>query len=366
MYIFSKNIARFINEIRSAIKTVLSTEVRRKVHGDRFYDEWQQTSYPIKVVIYNNRSLLGYFDPDFYELGFHASLMHTSKQQLGQVIRHELAHYLTWLKYGWAIQPHGPEFRAFCTKMGWGEEVSSASVCLEEAPKASEVEESDIFRKVKKLMALATSSNMHEAELAMIKSQQLLLKHNLESRYLGGEDDEQVILKRILKQKRENAKMRAIAHILESFFVSTVYNRAGDFIYLEILGNAANVEIAEYVANFLQVEMDAIWNQAQHDVYIRGAVAKNSFFLGLARGYCDKIHALKKEHKSDVTQALMVIEKQLIDAKAMAYRHLVSTKSSGGHDPAASKLGELMGRKLNINPAINRSPNSSRALLENR
>ncbi len=67
-----------------------------------------------------------------------------------------------------------------------------------------------------------------------------------------------LFLKRILKQKKENAKMRSIAHILETFFVSTVYSRAGDFIYLEILGNAVNVEIAEYVASILQDEWDMV------------------------------------------------------------------------------------------------------------
>jgi hypothetical protein len=135
--------------------------------------------------------------------------------------------------------------------MGWGEEIYKASVCLENENQACEIVESSIFRKVQKLMALATSSNKNEAEQAMIKSQQLLLKYNIESKYIDGEDDEKIFLKRIMKQKKENAKMRSIATILETFFVNVVYSRAGDFIYLEILGNAVNIEIAEYVAEVL-------------------------------------------------------------------------------------------------------------------
>ena len=128
----------------------------------------------------------------------------------------------------------------------------------------------------------------------MIKSQQLLLKHNIESKYIGSEDDEKIFLKRIMKQKRENAKMRAIAKILETFFVSTVYSRAGDFTYLEILGNAVNIEIAEYVANVLHCELDKLWNQAQQLANLKGTIAKNSFFLGLAKGYCNKIQGPQK------------------------------------------------------------------------
>lgn len=363
MIVYSKKIILFVHEIKTTVKKVLSKEVCLKVVGDRFYDRRQEASYPIKVVIYNNKSMLGYFDSNFYELGFHERLMHVTQEQLHNVIRHELAHYITFINHGQAIQPHGHEFRAFCQRMGWGEEIYLATVCLDGGGDTSDVEDSSIFRKVKKLMALATSSNKNEAEQAMIKSQQLLLKHNIESKYIEGEDEEKIFLKRILKQKKANAKMRAIAHILETFFVSPVYHRAGDFIYLEICGNTVNIEIAEYVANVLHCELDKLWKQAQQSANLKGMIAKNSFFLGLAKGYCNKIQALKREYKNDVTNALLVIEKQLIDAKAMVYQRLSPSKSSAKYCRESSALGEQMGRQLHINPAINRSTNHSDALI---
>ncbi len=363
MIIYSKKIIQFVNEIKSVVKDVLSREVRLKVGRDRFLDRQQRTSYPIKVVVYDNKSMLGYFDPDFYELGFHQCLMHLSKQQLHHVIRHELAHYITFITYGLAAQPHGSEFREFCRQMGWGEEIYRATTCLDGAQNIPSNQESSVLRKVQKLMALANSKNTHEAEVAMIKSRQLLLKHNMDSNDVSAEDDEKVFLKRIMKQKKENAKMRCIAKILETFFVSTVYSRAGDSTYLEILGNVVNVEIAEYVAGVLDFELDNLWIQAQQETNLRGMVAKNSFFLGLAKGYCNKIHALKREYNSTTTHALLVIEKQLIDARAMAYPRLSSMKSSARHCRESSALGEQMGRQLNINPAISRPSNPSETFI---
>jgi hypothetical protein len=363
MIVYSKKIIQFVNEIKCTVKDVLSREIRLKVNGDRFYDSLGKFSYPIKIVIYNNKSMLGYFDSHFYELGFHECLMHSSRQQLHHIIRHELAHYMTFVNHGDTIQSHGAEFRAFCQQTGWGEEIYRASFCLEDGSNTSEIEESGILRKVQKLMALTTSSNENEAEQAMIKAQQLLLKHNIESKYIGGEDDEKIFVKRIMKQKKENAKMRSIATILETFFVSIVYKRSEDFIYLEILGNAVNIEIAEYVASFLHIEMDKLWNQAQRYANLKGMVAKNSFFLGIAKGYCNKIQALKREYNSEVTQALMVIEKKLIDAKAMVYKRLSSTKSTASCCGNSLAVGEQMGRQLNINPAINKSSNKSEALI---
>lgn len=364
MIVYSKKIIRFVNEIQRAVKDILSKEIGLKVAGNRFLDRQQEASYPIKVVIYNNKNLLGYFDSNFYELGFHECLMHSSRGQLQNIIRHELAHYMTFINYGNAIQPHGPEFRVFCQQMGWNEEVYKATICLENELNVSVIEENSVLRKVQKLMALASSSNENEAEQAMIKSQQLLLKHNMESKYIGGDDDEKIFLKRIMKQKRENAKMRAIAKILETFFVNIIYNRAGGFIYLEILGNAVNIEIAEYVASILQSEMEKLWNQAQQRANLKGMIAKNSFFLGLAKGYCNKIQALKKDYNNEIVHALMVIEKKLVDAKAMVYQRLSSTKSSANYCQMSSALGEQAGRQLNINPAIsNTSSMKSKTLI---
>jgi Protein of unknown function (DUF2786)/SprT-like family len=364
MAIYSNKIIQFLAEIKHASKNILSKDVRLKVFGDRFYDHKRKNSYPIQIVIFNDRNMLGYFDPTFYELGFHERLMYSSKEQLHEVIKHELAHYITFITHGEGVQAHGSEFRAFCQSMGWGEEVYKATSCLEGEHNHSGVEESTVLRKVKKLMALAASNNENEAEQAMIKSQQLLIKHHIESKYIGVEEDEKMVLKRLMKQKRIDSKMRAIANILQTFFVHVVFRRAEEVTCLEVLGSAVNVEIAEYVASFLEKELDQLWNVAQRMGNVKGRIAKNSFFLGLAKGYCNKIKALKKTHSSDEANALMVIEKKLFDATNLVYRRLSSAKSHAGYCSESSALGEQMGRKLNIHPAIDKSSRDSPLLLK--
>lgn len=362
MIVYSKKIASFINEIKRTAKEVLAREIGLKVGKNCFYDQWQ-TSCPINIVIYNDASHLGYFDPNFYELGFHECLMNASREELQNVIRHELAHYILFINRGIAFHPHSDEFKCFCKRMGWAEEVQKATMSVSgKGPNAQE-EESSILRKVKKLLALATSSNIHEAEQAMIKSQQLLLKHHMETPSVEGDDDEKVVLKRIMKQKKMDAKTHAIGNILMTFFVSIVYSRGNGFTYLEILGDTVNVSIAEYVASVLDHQLDLLWDQAQKSSSMQGKVAKNSFFFGVARGYCDKVQALKQTSAADLANALIVIEKKLEEAKAMAYPHLTSSKSNALHCREASLLGEKMGKQLNINPAINKTSERSNKLL---
>ncbi len=351
MQVYSKKIVQFIEEIKKNVKEILKEEVRLKVFGNRFYDSQEKASYPIMIVIYNNKSMLGYFDPYFYEMGFIELLMHTSKDKLKDIIRHEIAHYLVYITHGHNIQTHGSEFRAFCQNLGWGSDVYLATTCIDDGASVKFEEENSILRKVQKLMALSRSQNQHESEQAMIKSQQLLLKHHLDAKFIE-EDVEKIFLKRILKQKKEDAKMRSIAIILQTFFVTTVFSRNQDSIYLEIVGDAVNVDIAEYVAGFLNFELDGLWNQAKKAHAFKGLVAKNSFFLGLAKGYCDKIQLLKKEYNKDFCNALMILEKKLTGAKEMVYPHLRKTKRSHGYCPDAATIGKQVGNSLSIHCGI--------------
>lgn len=364
MHLYSQKIICFIAEIKTIIKNILSKEVLLRVSRGRFYDRQGAFSYPIKVVIYDHKNMLGYFDPEFYELGFHERLMYVNRQQLSNIIRHELAHYITFINYRYIHKPHSAEFKATCERFGWGEDVYRASISLEECKDSSEVCDSDVFRKVKKLMALATSSNQNEAEQAMIKSQQLLLKHNMDAQYVTGEDEDKMFLKRILRGKKRSAKVDSIANILETFFVDTVYASSHEFVYLEIVGTAVNIEIAEYVANFLEDEMEKLWDQVKATTRLKGITARNSFFYGLAKGYCDKIEALRRNYTTEVTKALTVIEKKLVDARSMIYQdRLKQGKSRSGYCSASSILGQQMGRELNIRTAINSSSGHSNALI---
>ena len=97
MFVYSKKIAQFIHTIKNVIKDILLHEVRLHVTGNWFMDRFGETYYPIAVGIYNDRNMLGYFDPGLYELGFHERLMYASEKQLHDIVRHELAHYLLFI-----------------------------------------------------------------------------------------------------------------------------------------------------------------------------------------------------------------------------------------------------------------------------
>jgi hypothetical protein len=361
MLVYSKKIVLFLEEIKSTIVSILQREIGFRVSGHRFYDKKERFSYPIKVVIFNDRTSLGYFDQNFFELGFHESTMYFSKEKLHNLIRHELAHYIAFINFGDSIEAHGNEFRDLCKSLGWSKEIYEAKTNPDPCDTPF-IEESAILRKIQKLMALSSSSSKHEAELAMLKSRELLLKHNIENTYIGSEDLEKLFVKRVLNAKRLNSKIQAIGRILETFFVNIVYNQGSNGVELEILGERANIEIAEYVAKTLDHEFEALWEKARFALNLSGIIAKNSFFFGLAKGYCDKIGALKKEYPKETSNTLLIIEKKLSLGKDLVYPRLRSTKSSGKYCPTSGSAGEHAGKDLNINTAITSSSGSTKLI----
>jgi hypothetical protein len=245
--------------------------------------------------------------------------------------------------------------------MGWGEEVSKASMSIE----IPEKENSAIFRKIQKLLALSTSSNPYEAEAAILKSQQILLTHHLEaSLAIDKEKEETIFLKRVLKQKRMSPKLHAIAKILETFFVNVIFSRSSQYTYLEITGTEASVEVAEHVGEILDRKLEELWSHTQKEhKQLKGLVAKHSFFLGIAKGYLNKIQSLQKEEAVIKERSLLVIERTLQKAREMVYPHLSKVSRARGYCSTSSALGEREGKRLRIDPAVTTSSTKGKELL---
>ena len=202
-----------------------------------------------------------------------------------------------------------------------------------------------LIEKVKKLLSLAKSSNPHEAELATIKANNLILAHNLEK--VDHKPDEFTYLKKVLYGKKSTGKIRAIYEILKEFFVFPVFNYGLEGFYLEVIGNKENVEVADYVANFLNLELEKIWQHQQ----LKGVSQKNSFMDGLAEGYIKKIK-LEKELRFP-ENSLIKVEEELNQQVGLVYPRLTRRGSSQGFNcEKAKNLGRKEGENLNIRKGL--------------
>lgn len=353
MLLYSNTTKAFISRVREDVRQIIRTEMNLKIEKSRIF--YNGIYYPLDIVVFEDNLRLGYFDSHTFQLGLSKRLMYEAHDRvLKNIIRHELAHFFAFILHGPTIKMHGEEFKKVCDRYGWDDEIKkgSSSLPLENARIEGDLYTEKLLERLKKLLALASSDNSHERELATLKANQLLLHHNLGMIEKENTEDDTVYVSRVLFGKRKQAKHIAIYEILKTFFVSPVFNHGRGIFYLEVIGNKTNVELAEYVAVFLDTELELMWKQIKKDHRdLKNISAKNSFFKGVSKGYVSKIETQKKDFANE--NALVLIETNLKNQLNFVYRRL-------GHSPHKEKLynfkagdlGITSGKNLSIKPAI--------------
>jgi hypothetical protein len=364
MHLYSDTISAFISRVRQNVREIINLEMTSQftIKMEKSRVSYKGIQYPLNIIVFEDHSRLGYFDSRTYELGLSKKLMYQAKVDvLKNVIRHELAHFLSYILLGPHVL-HGEEFHSLCRSLGWGPEVYNAYANIElenELSIASDEKSEKLIARLKKLMALASSDNTYEAELATLKANQILLEHNLDlnkSQLHNGQnaihEEEIVYVKRVLEAKRKNAKHVAIYQILKTFFVSPVFNHGQGLFYLEVIGDKTSVELADYVAHFLDRELEVQWIESQKvNPALKGKSSKNSFFQGLALGYTTKIEKQKSTLATGTD--LKVIEKNTQGQLNRVYPRIGHSRSTTGlFDLEAHSEGMARGKKLSINPGV--------------
>ena len=207
---------------------------------------------------------------------------------VGETLKHEMAHQVVDELFGGGDErPHGPQFAR-----------AAARLCLS-SPTPESAEAGRVLQRVRKLLALAGSANVHEAEAAMAKANTLLLRYNLELSGEGADGDGSVACRFLgfsAAAVALNKKMVAVI-LSEFFFVeciwTTTYDPRRDRAerVLEICGTPANLDFAEHVHDFLHAECERLWQQHRREGKGSGRRAKRQFLYGVLTGFADKLRA---------------------------------------------------------------------------
>lgn len=363
MFLYSDTIKVFISRVRSLVREIVQTEMGLQISKSRVL--YNRYYYPLNIVVFEDNSRLGYFDGRTYEMGLSKKLMYMAKEHvLKNVIRHELAHFVAHIMYGGRVM-HGMEFKDICRKFKWDDEVelAYANIALENDLVEGDLKTEKLLARLKKLMALSSSDNVHESEAATLKANQLLLEHNLDLSRNTSSEEETVYVKRVLVATRKQTKHVAIYEILKTFYVSPVFNHGKGIFYLEVIGDKTSVELADYVANFLDTELEVLWKAAKKaNPHWKSVAAKNSFFRGVSKGYVEKIEAQKKMAAQSFE--LSVIEKNVARKLSVVYSRIGHSSLSGGlNHSGANEAGVASGRNLSIKPGLTSSKGSSTLFL---
>jgi hypothetical protein len=163
-------------------------------------------------------------------------------------------------------------------------------------------------------------------------------------------EDNEFYIHRLLTSKRKDAKISTIYDILKHFMVKPILSYGKNEVCIEVTGHKLNIELAEYVSEFLDRELDRLWDEYKKEHKLKGLKAKNSFFYGLAHGYNQKMN--KVEYSSAERNALIQINNKLDQAVDRIYRRLGSSYSQSSRDNNSYQLGKSAGKNLNINKGL--------------
>lgn len=247
-----------------------------------------------------------------------------------EVLKHEMAHqYVSEVLKVEGEAPHGPTFFSVCKQ-------NNIDAAVRGTPGADKVTATNhIVEKIRHLLSLADNAGATEAEqqAAATAARGMMLKYNIELqekneelgytvRYLGGVTG------------RIQGYMSELANILsKSYFVEIIWMTAFDprskkkGHELEVSGTEENVEVAEFVYEFISRAAVSSWESKMKDPAFKLSLhkeyaksfgfsgtapqsiqgftisARSNFLLGFVRGFKDQ---LKKEEAKELAAGLVV------------------------------------------------------------
>ena len=367
-----------INKVRKKMRLIANEIMRQEMHLN-LPTSTSVSFGPFMVhldfaLFENDNKILAYYNHDQRLIAFNLIwLTQLHPANFKDVMRHELAHFVyneqqelqarqVYPFLGYTAQgDHDAAFKAFCDKFWPGQNIGAAYIEL--MPHACGSTEqhllaAKVLEKIKKLWALAESSNVHEAALAAAKANELLLRHHLENLKCNDLQDEELTYQHTIfatKQQRINAKLNVIASIARLFYVAPIFTSSSNGIALTAVGAYHNLQVAEYVAHFLDRELDRLWALSSH----RGITARNSFYYGVAEGFESKIKAVQQTVAS--SKELIKLEEDLAKKVKQVFPRTRSRTTSARINAAAKSDGRQAGKNLSINPALRKGPSSSSA-----
>lgn len=273
-----------------------------------------------------------------------------------ETLKHELAHLLVDEYYqGRESSPHGEEFKQACIKLGTSAKAraSDADMGAPLDKRTLNTQSSSILEKIKKLLELSKSMNEHEASQAMNKANDLILKHNISMHdmHSNPEYSYRIIGK---QKKRKSSEEIKICNILqEFFFVEYIITPSFDaknnehLSVIEILGTNENLDMAEYVFNFLLHQSDFLWERHKTLTNVKGIVHKKSYIHGVLDGFQNSLRS--ERQKSHSKEIIKIIDSELKTFFKLRYPKIRKTSRKGvSMDYDSYQKGKSDGQNVRI------------------
>jgi hypothetical protein len=273
-----------------------------------------------------------------------------------ETLKHEMAHQVvSEIFFAEGGRPHGDAFRKACGLLSVSPRASDDGGIPLERPVRSEDPSDRRLRKIRSLLALADSPNVHEAEAALAKANHLLLKYNLS--LVDAEVDRSYAVRQLGRPLRRRTKaLKILAGILSAhFFVEAIWVDSYDALamtegrVLEIVGTADNLELAEFVFAELQRSANGLWRRHAME---SASPQRNrrQFEEGVLVGFSNRLD--QERRRAETEHALVWTGDPALDAYFRRRHPRVQTEAVAIGGTAAYEAGREEGARLHLRRAL--------------
>ncbi|MCX7807643.1 MAG: DUF2786 domain-containing protein [Deltaproteobacteria bacterium] len=276
-----------------------------------------------------------------------------------EVLKHEMAHQFVDEVLGVHDETaHGPTFAQVCKERGIDPRATGAIQIKEDEAYLRIVE------RIHKLLALAGSSERHEAELAMRKAHELMLRYNIDA-LKGGSSSYAIAQLGDPNKKRSNVEREIVALLTRYFFVEAIEvpayapktGREGSVF--EICGTPQNVAMAEHVFSFLSSTAERLWQEVRKERKL-DRKERLPFQMGVIRGFAEKLEAERQALRGS---GLVWVKDGSLEAFRQARHPRVRQKFHRMRISEGHRLGKEAGRAIILHKPIESKGGSLNPLL---
>jgi hypothetical protein len=234
---------------------------------------------------------LGVWDPAREEIRLSRRFaLERGWDEVRELLRHEMAHQLADQALGGAGETsHGPAFRDACRLLGAHPGASGEFVPLgARLDGDADPARARVLARVHKLLALASSENRHEAELALLRAREYARRHHIDE-----QQGEQGFLSAFagspaLRHSREEYQLAALVtrtwEVYGIWVPAWVVARERMGTVLELSGTPAQVKLAGYVHEFVRRHIATEWGRYNRGRRL-GARRRTDFGCGVIDGF---------------------------------------------------------------------------------
>lgn len=224
----------------------------------------------------------------------------------------------------------------------------------------------EVLEKIRKLLALTRSPVQAEAEAALVKAHEFMMKWAVEEHELQGGGKTEFVEVIIHEGKQVPFEYKMVGSILHQFFNVRCVRmpvfvrngfRAERMHRLVCFGTSSNTEFAVYVASFLIHTFNRLWFSTAHQFRLNSTYRKR-YIAGLTAGFKKYLTSQQQQMESEC-KALMVIGKELTKAYYDKFpdTHInkVHVENRNEVDHAVYQKGKQDGEKIRVSRQVDQN-----------